>query len=384
MGKNDNFFDRSAEQSEIKTSIINEYFSAWMGIIRGAQKRNPSKAQRVHYMDLYCGKGTYGDGKESTPVKVMRQILANDDWRKHTIVTFNDHNSEYIKDLEEYLKKIENYDKLKYKPRYHNSEVNPEELVEDLQKLNLVPTFCFLDPFGYKGLSAELIDNLVNNWGTDCIIFFNFNRINMGINNDFVRSHMDGLFGPERRENLSKSLKKKGLSSKQKEDIIINEFAESIKSGKDRYVLAFSFPQEGQNRTSHHLIYISKSFKGYEVMKEIMFKYSQSPEDGINGFGYTKNDYQLSFLDQMTWLIADLSNSLLRDYEGQSVTRDAIYKEHSVNTRFVKKHYNSALKLLEKEGKLTFSVQDGKKRRANSYPPHCKINFPVGESHGSE
>ena len=58
-----------------------------------------------------------------------------------------------------------------------------------------------MDPWGYKGLSLRLINSVLRNWGSDCIIFFNYNRINMGLNNEFVREHMDALFGAERAAN---------------------------------------------------------------------------------------------------------------------------------------------------------------------------------------
>jgi len=39
-------------------------------------------------------------------------------------------------------------------------------------------------------------------WGCDCVFFFNYNRINAGINNPGVKKHMDALFGEERADAL--------------------------------------------------------------------------------------------------------------------------------------------------------------------------------------
>ncbi len=56
------------------------------------------------------------------------------------------------------------------------------------EQMNLVPTFFFVDPWGYKGLSLRLINSVLKNWGCDCIFFFNYTRINMGLENELVKS----------------------------------------------------------------------------------------------------------------------------------------------------------------------------------------------------
>lgn len=50
------------------------------------------------------------------------------------------------------------------------------------------------DPFGYKGLSWALIRSVIKDWGSDCVFFFNYSRINAGINNPIVNEHMEALF----------------------------------------------------------------------------------------------------------------------------------------------------------------------------------------------
>ncbi len=42
--------------------------------------------------------------------------------------------------------------------------------------------------------------------------------------------------------------------------------------GQSRYVLPFRFRSDSGRRTMHHLIFISKHFRGYEIMKDIMAK----------------------------------------------------------------------------------------------------------------
>ena len=73
-------------------------------------------------------------------------------------------------------------------------------------EMKIVPSLIFLDPWGYKGLCLDLINSVVKDWACECIFFFNYSRINMGLSNPTVKIHMEALFGAERADVLSKEL----------------------------------------------------------------------------------------------------------------------------------------------------------------------------------
>lgn len=55
------FFDEREDQSEVKARIVSKYFGAWAKIIGPI-----STAERIGYIDLFCGPGRYKDGSKST------------------------------------------------------------------------------------------------------------------------------------------------------------------------------------------------------------------------------------------------------------------------------------------------------------------------------
>ena len=83
---------------------------------------------------------------------------------------------------------------MKHKPQVHNQKVG-QEIVKMFESMNLIPTLFFVDPWGYKGLSLRLVNSVLKDWGCDAIFFFNYNRINMGITNEFVNKNIMALFG---------------------------------------------------------------------------------------------------------------------------------------------------------------------------------------------
>ncbi len=213
-----------------------------------------------------------------------------------------------------------------------------------------MPTLLFVDPWGYKGLSLNLVNSVLKDWGCDCIFFFNYNRINMGLNNDKVKEHMDMLFGEERANNLrDKSL---ALNKYDRELLIVEELTRAFYDFSYKFVLPFRFKNEKGNRTSHHLIFVTKKFRGYGIMKDIMAKESSSITQGVASFEYNPADKTMPLLFELNRPIDELADMLLRDYRSKTVSFTALYEEHSVGRRYVKRNYKDVLIQLEEDGKI--------------------------------
>ena len=61
---------------------------------------------------------------------------------------------------------------------------------------------------------------------------------------------------------------------------------QALKTDGSRYVLPFRFKNERGKRTSHHLIFVSEHFRGYEIMKDIMSRESTGDTQGVPSFEY--------------------------------------------------------------------------------------------------
>ena len=207
------------------------------------------------------------------------------------------------------------------------------------------------DPWGYKGLTLRLVDAFLKDWGCDCLFFFNYGRINAGLSNPMVHAHMAALFGEHRAAALSSDLQ--GLSPQARESTIVNELAVALKQYGHRYVLPFCFKNESGRRTTHHLIHVTKSFKGYEVMKDIMAKTSSSEEQGVPSFSYSLADSRAqAMLFEFSRPIDDLQEMLLTEYASRTITMRKLYEEHSVDRPFLAQHYKVALREMEKSGDI--------------------------------
>lgn len=311
----------------------------------------------------------------STPLRIINNAIEKNDLRERLVAIFNDKDEDNSSNLQQTIRGVPGIETLKYKPAVYNQEVG-EEIVKMFEEMSLVPTLFFVDPWGYKGLSLRLVNSVLKDWGCDAIFFFNYNRINMGLNNPFVQDHMQALFGDKEAIELKdKLLRKKPYK---REMIIVEELCQALKSYGSRYVLPFRFKNNKGKRTSHHLIFVSKSFRGYEIMKKIMARESSSNTQGVPSFEYNPADFlpKQSLLFQLYRPLQDLKNDLLDTFKGRRVTMQNIYESHNVDTSYVKKNYKEALRELYENGSIVAVSSTGKPPRKGTFGDEIVVTFP--------
>ena len=370
---NDSFFDEQKEQSLIKARIVEKYFWVWAKVIIPTAKQAGNK---IAYIDLFAGPGRYKDGSKSTPIKVLETAISNPDMRNMLITVFNDADPEHTNSLQESIDAISGVENLKYKPFISNYEVG-EKIVGTFEKLNLVPTLFFVDPWGYKGLSLKLINSVIKNWGCDCLFFFNYNRINMGLTNAVVEKHIDALFEKTRADRLRDQLK--GLNPQERELTIVEAICESLKEMGGKYVLPFRFKHENGNRTSHHLIFVSKHFKGYKIMKDIMANESSEQNQGVPSFEYNPATIRQPLLFELSRPLDELEQMLLDEFAGKTITMEEIYMLHNVGRRYISKNYKTALNNLESQGKIIAKPPANERQKYKgeiTFSDSVKVTFP--------
>jgi three-Cys-motif partner protein len=363
------FFEESSEQSGVKSTLVAKYFDAWSKVMMGAQNRY-GREDKIAYIDLFAGPGRYKDGTKSTPLLILQKAIEHPDLRNRLVTIFNDKDGQNTASLERAINQLPGFEDLKYKPTVYNEEVG-EEIVKIFEDMTLIPTLFFVDPWGYKGLSLRLVNSVLKDWGCDCLFFFNYNRISMGINNDMVQEHMNALFGKERVKSLQ--AKCEGLRPWERELVIIEELCTALRELGPEYVLPFRFKNDQGTRTSHHLIFVSKGFKGYEIMKEIMAHESSTQEQGVASFEYNPADSQARqpFLFQLSQPLDDLEQMLLKKFSGQTLSMYEVYKQHNVGYAYIKRNYKDVLIRLESEGK----IKAGPHRRG-SFGDDIMVRFP--------
>ncbi len=293
--------------------------------------------------------------------------------QKKMVLLFNDVNRDSVARLERNISKLPGYDTLMNKPNYSSQAID-QGAAQEFQKVNLVPTFSFVDPWGYDGLTYDLISALIKDWGSDCIFYFNYRRINMAIVNPYFQDHMKALFGEQLLEEVRAAIK--GMNPLDREHYILNALG-ALFDQSGLYTVPFRFQCEDRDQTSHYIIFVSKHPLAYTVMKDIMAGQSTSHDDDCAGFEYVPvENPQLSFLYKYALPMSELRAILLRKYKGRRVSVIDIFYDTHVGTPFILKNFKSTLLELLDEGLVSVENPDGNlKVRKNSMADQYIVTF---------
>lgn len=186
---------------------------------------------------------------------------------------------------------------------------------------------------------------------------------------------METLFGSE-VEPIVKYVQE--MSPQDREVAIVEQLSEALNPDGARYVLPFRFRDSNGARTSHHIIFVSKHELGYGIMKDIMAGESSYSQQGVASFEYNPADNRFPLLFELGRPLDELSDILLHDFAGKTVTVKQIYERHNIGRPFVLKNYKKAIMSLESEGRVS-TEPSAAERRKGTCADHVKVTFPAKE-----
>ena len=339
------FFTTATDQSRVKAEIVSAYFRAWAHVMVAQVKKRSRSI--LGYVDLYSGPGQYDDGTKSTPVLILEQAIQDSDLAGLLATRFNDADAAKTEKLKSVLAGLPGIERMKHAPLFGSEEVT-DKFAEKYESAKLPPTLFFLDPWGYKGLSLRLIRACVLHWGCDCIFFFNYKRVNAGLENDLFAGRMDALFGAERAARLRSRLE--GLRPKMREQAILEELLVGLREEcNTRYALKFPFATDTGMQTSHYLMFVSKGQKGHDIMKNILAGRSSSRRQGVPSLGFNPAEVRQPMLP-FGKPLDQLEEDLLQRFAGREMTVQQVFSEHNVDTKYVMRNYKEALRRMEEKG----------------------------------
>lgn len=386
MGKSnsttDNFFAVQKEKSRVKTLIVTEFFKAYFPIINAAFQRD------IWYIDLFCGPGCYEDGSASTPIKLLDVIdsFKDDAVRARLKIVFNDHNKDYTEKLRQHIQMHPVLPRLKYQPQILNLKASEVDLSTYTRGNN--PIFSFVDPWGYKDVSMSQVWSLVKNRGSDCVLFFNSDRILQDISKPANAQDFQQIFG-DLFEDAKAIQTDSTMSQRKKAEAFLTLFSKNLYLTVQKeygnkfkiFVLPFYVEADDKEKTSHYIVFISKAHKAIQEMRKVMIKHGNSISAEL---GYdSKDEMQISLLNRnddssesiiktiktifsqyqqfygTKYTVASLSE-LMDRYEMWTMYRVLPYSLQEVKSAIQKLHQRGCINVILPEGKRirTFITND--------------------------
>lgn len=363
----------SREQSRIKAELIANYLWTWEKARRAAARK---RGGTIVYFDMYAGPGRDDEASRAAPLLLLARAIQDAEMRETLVTVFNDADEARTHALRNEINALKGMRKLKHRPLVVRGDYGTE-LLALFEQYQHLPAFFYIDPFGYKGFSLRLVNRALRTWGCDCAIYLNYGLINMGLGNPDVHEHINALFGRKRADNLRARLER--LPPDEREAAIVQHIVLAVRQMGSQFVLPFRFKNEDGTRTSHHLIFASKHFKSYEIMKEVMAGCSSSASQGVPSFEYSPDVQRQPLLFEMARPLDALEELLLAHFAGRRLAMLDIYERHSVGQPYLKNHYKAALARLEAEGRITVEPPATKRRKVRgnvTFGDEVVVKFP--------
>lgn len=377
----DDFFEEATGASRTKAQMVAEYFAGWAKVIsRKSVDWGLNGKIRYGYADLYSGPGVYEDGTASTPILILEHILKTDELRQHTALYFNDARKDRVDRLcFEFNSKQESLDadaRLEGPIRY-SSYFLGSEVAAELQQFKNVPTLYFIDPFGVKGLTQNLVRQLICRRGSDCIFFFNYSKVNWHVSSDHYAQHVNALFGVERANELRATLAERNWTPHQREQKILEATHGALSDAGASRIAPFKFLDGIGSKTSHFLFLATKraSFgkkaaPAEGIWKSIANRKSTYSEQGIPLFIFSpsvdkaKSDLFQPLLNLGVGHLDELKRKILaRGTRSTSLTVGQCIKEFASGTNIMPRNVKEALLALESDGHIKLGEHRRSKTR---------------------
>ena len=148
---------RLKEHGRVKHILLEKYLKAWIPILGKYESK-------ICYFDGFAGPGEYSDGEVGSPIIALRTASSLDKYFNKMICIFvekDDNNLINLKNKIELEKQNLNLSKIDYGTE--NNEF--AKVVDDILKSteNIIPSFFFIDPFGYSHAPFKIIKKIMQN-----------------------------------------------------------------------------------------------------------------------------------------------------------------------------------------------------------------------------
>jgi three-Cys-motif partner protein len=345
-----------------KHEILRRYLQAWMVIL------SQGKFPEILYIDGFAGPGEYTGGEIGSPIIALDTALG---YRPPLTAKVHFLFVEKEPDRADHLRNLvasktvpTNFRRLieggvtfesAFEKRYQ----------EFVRNGRLIPTFAFIDPFGWTGAPFSLVRKILSQRSCEVFVNFMYEEINRFIGHRDQVANFDSFFG------TSEWKKCVGETDPQKRNRCLHDLYLRQLHTAAKYVRSFEM-SNARDVVDYYLFYATNELLGLKKMKEAMWRVDES---GEFRFSDATDPNQLVLFEKVPNLPA-LKERLLSAFAGREASVDDIEKFVIVETAFRETHYKGVLKELEaKTGQLKI-VRAAPRRRVGTFgDPSMIVRF---------
>jgi three-Cys-motif partner protein len=328
--------------TQVKHELLEKYLGGWLPILGSWHKK-------LVIFDGFAGRGEYVDGSAGSPVILLQKAdeLLSAGKVEEVVCAFVERDPNNFENLREVLQRIAplHPSVTVFGPRNEAFEDVVAKIMGDVGN-EIAPSFWFIDPFGFTGMSFSSVQQLMSLKRSEVFITLMLRDIRRFLDHPNLEQTFDRLFGTQEWREIVAS----DATGDAKEQLIRDLYVAQLRNLGCK-VTSFRVCEDEKLATLYYLIYATNHCKGRWLMKDVM--HSQ----GANGlFAYLGPQDQYRRL-QGTLIpidtVGELKEQLLVKLRGRTVTFDALTDESCDDNELRITDYRKALQALRAEVKIT-------------------------------
>lgn len=265
-----------------KHRVLRSYLQAWLPIMGHQAQRVGDEDPRLLIVDGFAGPGRYASGEPGSPLIMLDALLSHRSFEALAGVQFIflliEHDKGRVEHLRREISALGNLPaNVTVDIRLGEFESTFSSVIDPIVEkgADLIPTFAFIDPFGYSSASMSTTGQLLDFPRCETLFFLPMSFIHRFVGREGQEAALTSLFGTDEWQLAVP------LAGEERTAYLLDLFERQLeRSAGVEYVRSFQLRTQDGN--DYRLVFSLGHRKGLEIAKDAMWNV-----DPVTGTAYT-------------------------------------------------------------------------------------------------
>jgi three-Cys-motif partner protein len=353
-----------------KHRVLRSYLDGWIPIMGHQALRAYGSTRRLLLVDGFAGPGRYTGGEPGSPLIMLDALKSHSALPRlgevKFLYLFVEHNPDRVTHLRSEVKQLDLPSNVQVFIEEGEFETTFGHVVDDITSSGklLVPTFAFIDPFGYSAASMSLTGRFLSFPRSEALFFLPLSYIHRFVGRSGQDAALTALFETEEWRDAIP------LDGDARRSFLIDLFERQLgNQGQVKHVRSFELRTRDSN--DYRLVFATGHDKGLQVMKEAMW--SVDPLEGTRYVARTQTGQEVLF--EPTVDTAPLLSELEHAFGERWFTVQQASEVALVRTPFLPDKHLKRLTLVPAETAGRIEVKRPAGRRAGTFTDDVRMRF---------
>ncbi|MEX2447702.1 MAG: three-Cys-motif partner protein TcmP [Solirubrobacterales bacterium] len=265
-----------------KHRVLRSYLDGWIPVLGKQAQRVGDDDPRLMLVDGFAGPGRYAAGEPGSPLIMLDALLSHQSFKElagvRFIFFFIEHDEGRVEHLREEVAELGKLpENVSVAIEHGEFEATFSSVIDPIieEGAHLIPTFAFIDPFGYSSASMSITGRLLDFPRCETLFFLPMTFIHRFVGRTGQEAALTSLFGTDEWRAAIP------LQGAARTIYLLELFERQLEQSRGvEYVRSFQL--RTRNGRDYRLVFGLGHRKGLEIAKDAMWKV-----DPLSGTSYT-------------------------------------------------------------------------------------------------